>query len=150
MRVVLQSTSEPGNCQVWFGLSYHTFLLVNTRVLFFFLSFPFLFFPFSFSLSFFSSFVFPLPGYCLNSLDDKHHMNKVEKEMATPSSILAWRIPGMEEPGGLPSMGSHRVRRDWSDLATAWIRTQCISFPIELCSIEVCLKDNWKQSIVIK
>ena len=37
--------------------------------------------------------------------------------MATHSSILAWRIPGTGEPGGLPSMGSHRVRHDWSDLA---------------------------------
>ena len=42
-----------------------------------------------------------------------------EKEMATHSSILAWRIPGMEEPGGLPSMGLHRVGHDWSDLAVA-------------------------------
>ena len=39
--------------------------------------------------------------------------------MATHSSVLAWRIPGMGEPGGLPSMGSHRVRHDWSDLAMA-------------------------------
>ena len=39
--------------------------------------------------------------------------------MATHSSILACRIPGMGEPGGLPSMGSHRVGHDWSDLATA-------------------------------
>ena len=37
--------------------------------------------------------------------------------MASHSSVLAWRIPGMGEPGGLPSMGSHRVRHDWSDLA---------------------------------
>ena len=37
---------------------------------------------------------------------------KVEKEMATHSSILAWRISGMEEPGGLPSLGSHRVGHD--------------------------------------
>ena len=36
----------------------------------------------------------------------------LEKEMATYSSVLAWRIPGMGEPGGLPSMGSHRVRHD--------------------------------------
>ena len=36
----------------------------------------------------------------------------LEKEMATHSSILAWRIPGTEEPGGLPSVGSHRVRHD--------------------------------------
>ena len=39
--------------------------------------------------------------------------------MATHSSILAWRIPGMGEPGGLPSKGSHRVGHDWSDLAAA-------------------------------
>ena len=38
--------------------------------------------------------------------------------MATHSSVLAWRIPGTGEPGGLPSMGSHRVGHDWSDLAT--------------------------------
>ena len=42
-----------------------------------------------------------------------------EKEMATHSSILAWRIPGTEEPGGLPSMGSHRIGHNWSDLAAA-------------------------------
>ena len=39
--------------------------------------------------------------------------------MATHSSVLAWRIPRMGEPGGLPSMGSHRVRHNWSDLAAA-------------------------------
>ena len=39
--------------------------------------------------------------------------------MATHSSVLAWRIPGTGEPGGLPSTGSHRVRHDWSDLAAA-------------------------------
>ena len=39
--------------------------------------------------------------------------------MATHSSVLAWRIPGMGEPDGLPSMGSHRVGHDWSDLAAA-------------------------------
>ena len=41
----------------------------------------------------------------------------LEKEMATHSSVLAWRIPGTGEPDGLPSMGSHRVGHDWSDLA---------------------------------
>ena len=40
------------------------------------------------------------------------HFPALEKEMATPSSVLAWRIPGMEEPGGLPSMESHRVGHD--------------------------------------
>ena len=47
------------------------------------------------------------------------HFHALEKEMATHSSVLAWRIPGMREPGGLPSMGSHRVGHDWSDLAVA-------------------------------
>ena len=37
---------------------------------------------------------------------------EMEKEMATHSSVLAWRIPGMGEPGGLPSLGSHRVGHD--------------------------------------
>ena len=40
------------------------------------------------------------------------HFHPLEKEMATHSSVLAWRIPGMGEPGGLPSMGSHRVGHD--------------------------------------
>ena len=40
------------------------------------------------------------------------HFHALEKEMAAHSSVLAWRIPGMAEPGGLPSMESHRVRDD--------------------------------------
>ena len=47
------------------------------------------------------------------------HFHVLEKEMATHSSVLAWRIPGTEEPGGLPSMGSHRVGHDWCNLAAA-------------------------------
>ena len=47
------------------------------------------------------------------------HFHALEKEMATHSSVLAWRIPGMGQPGGLPSMGSHRVGHDCSDLAAA-------------------------------
>ena len=47
------------------------------------------------------------------------HFDALEKEMATHSSVLAWRSPGMGEPGGLPSMGSHRVGHDWSNLAGA-------------------------------
>ena len=47
------------------------------------------------------------------------HFHALEKEMATHSSVLAWRIPVMGEPGGSPSMGSHRVGHDWSDLAAA-------------------------------
>ena len=49
------------------------------------------------------------------------HFHALEKEMATHSSVLAWRIPGMGEPGGLPSLGSHRVGHNWSDLAAAMI-----------------------------
>ena len=53
------------------------------------------------------------------------HFHALEKEMATHSSVLAWRIPGMAEPGGLPSLGSHRVGHDWSDLtATAAERSK--------------------------
>ena len=44
--------------------------------------------------------------------------------MATHSSVLAWRIPGTGEPGGLPSMGSHRVGHDWSNLAVAAANVQ--------------------------
>ena len=47
------------------------------------------------------------------------HFHALEEEMATHSSILAWRIPGMGEPGGLLSTGSHRVGHDWSDSAAA-------------------------------
>ena len=47
------------------------------------------------------------------------HFHALEKEMATHSSVLAWRIPGTGESGGLPSMGLHRVGHDWSDLAAA-------------------------------
>ena len=47
------------------------------------------------------------------------HLQELEKEMATHFSVLAWRIPGMAEHGGLPSMGSHRVGHDWRDLAAA-------------------------------
>ena len=47
------------------------------------------------------------------------HFHALEKEMVIHSSILAWRIPGTGNPGGLPSMGLHRVGHDWSNLAAA-------------------------------
>ena len=52
------------------------------------------------------------------------HFHALEKEMAIHSSVLAWRIPGTGEPGGLPSMGSHRVGHDWSDLAAAALKNK--------------------------
>ena len=67
-------------------------------------------------LSFFSA-VFLL--YCWNFKLLTPHFNLLEKEMATHPSVLAWRIPGTGDPGGLLSMGSHRVRHDWSNLAAA-------------------------------
>ena len=53
----------------------------------------------------------------LHCIKKKNVQNAIE--MATHSSVLPWRIPGMAEPGGLPSMGSHRVGHDWSDLEAA-------------------------------
>ena len=47
------------------------------------------------------------------------HFHALEKEMATHSRVLAWRIPGTGEPSGLPSLGSHRVGHDWRDSAAA-------------------------------
>ena len=55
----------------------------------------------------------------LNDFTFTFHFHALEEEMATHSRILAWRIPGTGEPGGLPSMGSHRVGHYWSDLAAA-------------------------------
>ena len=55
----------------------------------------------------------------LSDLTFTFHLHASEKEMATHSSVLAWRTPGTVEPGGLLSMGSHRVGHDWSNLATS-------------------------------
>ena len=69
----------------------------------------------------------------------------MEKEMATHSSIPAWRSPGTEEPGVLPSMGLHSVRHDWSDLAAA----DCINVNILLVNSKtvaqnILLNETWK------
>ena len=64
------------------------------------------------------------------------HFHALEKEMATHSSILSWRIPGMGEPGGLLSMGSHRVGHDWSDLAAA----AAAAGTLVTASLRFCLK----------
>ena len=62
------------------------------------------------------------------------HFQALEKEMATHSSVLAWRIPGTGKPGGLPSMGSHRVRHVWSDLAAAAAGGCSTVLPSVVCS----------------
>ena len=58
------------------------------------------------------------------------HFHALEKEMAAHSSVLAWRIPGTGEPGELPSMGSHRVGHNWSDLAAAVAAAYDICLPL--------------------
>ena len=65
------------------------------------------------------------------------HFHALEKAMATHSSVLAWSIPGTGEPGGLPSIGSHRVGHDWSDLAAASssIGILCTCFDWLECSV---------------
>ena len=57
------------------------------------------------------------------------HFHALDKDMATPSSILAWRIPVTEEPGRLPSMGLHRVRHDCSNLAVAVVQRYLVWSP---------------------
>ena len=60
--------------------------------------------------------------------------------MATHSSDLAWRIPGMGEPGWLPSMGSHKVEHDWSDLAAAAAAAEYIMKNAELVEAQAGIK----------
>ena len=68
----------------------------------------------------------------LSDLTFPFNFHALEKEMATHSSVLAWRIPGTGEPGGLPSMGPHRVRHDWSNLAAAAVTIYLRVFPVVL------------------
>ena len=98
------------------------------------------------------------------------HFHALEKEMATHSSILAWRIPGTREPGGLPSVGLHRVGHDWSDLevvvVVVWIHLgrintwwtfsilsffhQMLSYQQQLEQIEVIRKTKRQQNSHLK
>ena len=72
------------------------------------------------------------------------HFHALEKEMATHSSVLAWRITGTEEPGGLPSMGSHRVGHDWSNLAAAAARIDYLGSPWQNIIVIRCFVDAVK------
>ena len=65
------------------------------------------------------------------------HFHALEKETATHSSVLAWRIPGTGEPGGLPSIGSHRVGHDCSDLASAAVISDAEH--LFLCLSAICM-----------
>ena len=82
----------------------------------------------------------------LSDYTSTFHFYALEKEMATHSSILAWRIPGTEEPGGLLSLGSHRVVHDWNDLAAA-AAAYCIYNTIQKKSpMSFMIWYNWKNS----
>ena len=70
----------------------------------------------------------PLCRTWLSNFTFTFHFHALEKEMATHSSVLAWRIPGTGKPGGLPSTVSHRVGQDWSDLAAAAADHCAVSF----------------------
>ena len=63
------------------------------------------------------------------------HFHALEKEMATLSSVLAWRIPGTGKPGGLPSMRSHGVGHDCSDAAAAAAAAAAAEYPSEICAV---------------
>ena len=88
-------------------------------------------------------------------------MHALEKEMATHSAILVWRISGTEEFGGLLSMGSYRVRHDWSNLAaaaalltmpkplTVWITTSCGKF-LKWWEYQTTLPASWETCIQVK
>ena len=76
-------------------------------------------------------------------MTERLHFHALEKEMATHSSVLAGRIPGSGEPGGLPSMGSHRVGHNWSDLAAAADLTISLS---KNCSLYLHVSHNWVEA----
>ena len=75
----------------------------------------------------------------LNDLTFTFHFHSLEKEMATHSSILAWRIPGTEEPAGLPTVGSHRAGHDLRDIAAAataaYINTVILYDDLVICNL---------------
>ena len=86
-------------------------------------------------------------GRYKSDMTEQLHFHALEEEMATHSSVLAWRIPGMGEPGGLPSMWSHRVGHDWSDLAAAVAAAAAAAkFVIAFLPRSKCLLISWLQS----
>ena len=79
------------------------------------------------------------------------NFHALEKEMATHSSVFAWRITGMREPGGLPSMGLHRLGHDWSDLAVAAAAThEWASQVAQIVKNLPAMQETWVWSCVRK
>ena len=79
----------------------------------------------------------------LSNFTFSFHFHALEKEMTTHSSVLAWRIPGTGEPGGLQCMGSHRVGHDRSDLAVAAVAEGIRSRISEAKNRSVSWKIKW-------
>ena len=75
------------------------------------------------------------------------HFHALEEEMAIHSSVLAWRIPGTAGPGGLPSMGSHRVGHNWSDLAAAAMTINWASLVAQLIKNLPAMWETWVWSL---
>ena len=78
------------------------------------------------------------------------HIHALEKDMATHSNVLAWRIPGTGEPGGLPSVRSHRVGHNWSDLAATDDQISSPASPSRIsqinCENKIASKKDHKES----
>ena len=76
------------------------------------------------------------------------HLHALEKEMATHSSVLAWRIPGTGGPSGLPSVGSHRVGHDWTDLAAAAEMTKPRLKEVKWLAQSLTAGDRWSVDLL--
>ena len=84
----------------------------------------------------------------LSDLTFTFHFHALEKEMATHSSVLAWRIPGTAEPGGLPSMGSHsRTRLKWLSSSSSSSRAQGLGSPVRFGKNNGQIGQLWKQRL---
>ena len=75
------------------------------------------------------------------------HFHALEKDMATHPSVLTWRIPGTEEPGGLPSVGSHRVGHDWNYLAAAYMGVYMYPISSVQFSLSVVIDCLWSHEM---
>ena len=84
-----------------------------------------------------------------SNVTERLHFHALEKAMATHSSVLAWRIPGTGEPGGLPSMGSHRVGHDWSDAAAAVFQKCCLERTIKWCHIKIWTQLSFRKATIM-
>ena len=78
-----------------------------------------------------------------SDMTEQLHFHALEKEMATHSSVLAWRIPGTAESGGLLCMESHRVGNNWSDLGAAALQLQFSWSRSETGHLFICYHKLW-------